>query len=622
MERAFVAVCVAMLCSAACREPDLFPEPAAGSGGVSGTGGTGGEDLGENQPDPCKIDNGGCFPRVRCSVVDGRASCGSCPQGYRGDGTRCEDIDECAAGSDDCDDAPNACKNDMGSFHCECPSGYSGVGRGSGGCNVSDACTSGTHDCNARARCVSGGSGGFSCECPSGFAGDGRGPSGCTDIDECAAGACGEHRSCTDSDGSYSCGACDMGYASSADTGPCSEFWPQRFSTGSEEEIWAITTDKAGNVYITGFTAGALDDNTSAGGSDIILVKYDAAGQKQWARQLGTSSADEGYGVATDANGAVYVVGYTEGGLDGYTNQGGADIVLLKYDAAGQKQWSKQLGTASHDYGAAIRTDASGHVIITGSTDGALDGNASAGGSDLFLMQYDAAGESQWSRQLGTGTDEEGSALAIGPDGSIYVSGFSDGALDGNTRVGGIDMIVVKFDAAGQKQWTRQLGSPADDTSTGIATDASGNAYISGWTDGALDGNTSAGDADIVVSKLDSAGQKQWTRQVGSSSYNVGLSIASDGAGNVYITGVSDGALPGATSSGGEDLFVLKYDSAGQLQWTRQRGTSNSDYGNALTCDASGHVYVTGAENSTVQGTDAVGGSSIVIKYDAAGSEL
>ena len=70
---------------------------------------------------------------------------------------------------------------------------------------------------------------------------------------------------------------------------------------------------------MTGYTGGGLDGNTSSGGKDIFLIKYDSSGTKQWTKQLGTSSGDEGRGITTDSSGNIYVTGYTQGGLDGNT---------------------------------------------------------------------------------------------------------------------------------------------------------------------------------------------------------------------------------------------------------------------------------------------------------------
>ena len=89
---------------------------------------------------------------------------------------------------------------------------------------------------------------------------------------------------------------------------------------------------------MTGYTGGGLDGNTTSGNHDIVLVKYNSTGTKQWTKQLGTSSGDYGNDVTTDSSGNIYVTGYTGGGLDGNTISGGSDIFLVKYNSTGTKQ--------------------------------------------------------------------------------------------------------------------------------------------------------------------------------------------------------------------------------------------------------------------------------------------
>jgi len=103
------------------------------------------------------------------------------------------------------------------------------------------------------------------------------------------------------------------------------------------------------DAYVAGHTLGGLDGNTSAGGDDLFLVKYDTNGNKLWTRQLGTSSLDGAYGVAVDGSGNAYVAGHTLGGLDGNTSAGGDDLFLVKYDTNGNKLWTRQLGSSSWD---------------------------------------------------------------------------------------------------------------------------------------------------------------------------------------------------------------------------------------------------------------------------------
>ena len=142
-----------------------------------------------------------------------------------------------------------------------------------------------------------------------------------------------------------------------------------------------------GNVFITGETQGALDGQSFAGGDDIFVTKYDGAGMKLWTRQLGTAEGDQAGGVATDVEGNVFITGYTYGALDGQTNTGGSDIFVTKYDGAGMKLWTRQLGTATIDQALGVATDVEGKVFITGYTNGALDGQSNAGLLDIFVAR-------------------------------------------------------------------------------------------------------------------------------------------------------------------------------------------------------------------------------------------
>ncbi len=178
-------------------------------------------------------------------------------------------------------------------------------------------------------------------------------------------------------------------------------------------------------------------------------------------------------------------------------------------------------------------------------------------------MKYNGDGDKQWTRQLGSSAIENGRGIATDAGGNIYVAGFTFGALDGNTSAGAEDLFVVKYNGAGEKQWTRQLGSSSYDDGIGSATDASGNVYVTGFTNAALDGNSSAGSDDLFLVKYNSAGQKQWTRQFGSSSGDGAWGIATDASSNVYVTGYTAGALDGNTSAGNSDMFVVKYDDSG-----------------------------------------------------------
>jgi hypothetical protein len=383
-----------------------------------------------------------------------------------------------------------------------------------------------------------------------------------------------------------------------------------------------VATDSSGNVYVTGGTKGGLDGNTSAGNTDLFVIKYNSSGTKQWTKQLGSSGRDSTNGVATDSSGNVYVTGVTFGGLDWNTSAGANDLFVVKYNSSGTKQWTKQLGSASTDFANGVATDSSGNVYVAGATYGGLDGNTNAGNSDLFVVKYNSSGTNPGTKQLGTAEYDEARGVATDSSGNVYVVGGTKGKLAGASNSGRTDVFVIKYNSSGTKQWTKSLGTWQNDLANGVATDSSGNFYVAGITYKHLDGNTSGGNADLFVVKYNSSGKKQWTQQLGTSSRDHARGVATDSSGNVYVTGDTYGGLDGNTNAGYNDLFVVKYLDNGTKQWTKQLGTSSTDLANGVATDSSGNVYVTGGTYGGLDGNTNAGNSDLfVVKYNSSGTK-
>ena len=110
---------------------------------------------------------------------------------------------------------------------------------------------------------------------------------------------------------------------------------------------------------------------------------------------------------------------------------------------------------------------------------------------------------------------------------------------------------MVKYNSSGTRQWARMHGSTNDDRSYGVATDSSGNVYISGYTH---DQRSGSGTRDIFVVKYNSSVTKQWARELGSTGHEDGKGVATDSSGNVYVTGYTDGGLDSNSNLGCDDF--------------------------------------------------------------------
>ena len=397
----------------------------------------------------------------------------------------------------------------------------------------------------------------------------------------------------------------------------------------------AVATDNSGNIFIGGDTNGDFDGNTLTGLRDFFVAKFDSSGTKQWSKQLGVASVDTlGYGLVADSAGNILITGYTAGGLDGNTLTGIQDLFLSKYDSSGTKVFTQLLGSNTKKGTVNINgtsADSSGNVFVGGYTAGALDGNTAMGVNDFFVTKYDLSGAKQWTRQLGVATKNTyGNAVAADPSGTVFIAGYTDGGLDGNTLTGTQDFFVTKYNSSGTKHWTNQLGVASRTVQgTTVATDSSGNVFVAGYTTGGLDGNALMGSGDFFVTKYDSSGAKQWTRQLGISGgvrLTQGYGVATDTSGNVFITGYTTGSGTfdgNSIASTGTYLFVTKYDSSGTKKWSKTLGVGfKNTRGLTISTNSSGSAFISGYTNGNLDGNALAGTQDLfVTKYDSAGTK-
>ena len=260
-----------------------------------------------------------------------------------------------------------------------------------------------------------------------------------------------------------------------------------------------------------------------------------------------------------------------------------------------QGGWTRQFGSTAHDVAERAAVDKKGDVYVTGWTEGVLPGQTAAGGHfDAFLRKYDPSGRELWTRQFGSGGSDRASGVVIDGRGDAYVSGSTSGVLDGQQTYGDDDVFVLKFDPSGKTMWVRQFGSDALEKASAMAVDSRDNVYLVGLTLGAVVGQMSDEDGDIFVRKYDPSGRELWTRQFGSETHDEVFALSVDGRGHLYLVGSTRLALPGQTAQQAIDAVLFKLDSDGHELWTRQFGSSEADQARSVAVDRKGIVHVAG----------------------------
>jgi hypothetical protein len=317
-----------------------------------------------------------------------------------------------------------------------------------------------------------------------------------------------------------------------------------------------------------------------------------------WFRRFGTTAADGATGVSANGQDNVFVIGTTEGSLGGPHAGGGLDLYWAKYDSVGNRQLIVQFGTSYADEGRGIASDGLDSVYISGRTPGDL-----YGGVGTFLAKYDTAGSLVWGRQLGYFLSDPTAPLPDG-QGSVYIAGTTQAD----------DLWLAQYDALGNQNWIKQFGTSYGDYAVGLSADALGNIYVAGWTLGDF-GGPNAGSSDAFLAKFDSAGDLQWVKQLGSSTWDYVKGVSADGLGNIFVAGDTQGSL-GGSNAGGADAFLAKYNSAGDFQWVKQLGTSAIDGLTEVAADQLGNAYVSGSFGGNIQGF----ADPFVAKFDGSGN--
>ena len=399
--------------------------------------------------------------------------------------------------------------------------------------------------------------------------------------------------------------------------------WARQFGSVSSDPAAGVAVDASGNSYVVGWTDGALPGQTSSGGADAWVRKYDATGTVVWTHQFGAGGFAAALGVAVDASGDVYVAGVTDNELPGQINGGGFrdDAFLRKYDSGGAILWTRQFGTAGNDAALGVAVDASGNVYVAGDVEGTLSGQISSGGYDAFVRTYDPAGGVLWTSQFGTSGIDSAHGVAVDASGNAWAAGVTTGTFAGQTSAGGDDAFARAYDSAGTALWTSQFGTAGSDFANGAAVDASGNASVVGFVNGTLIGQSSSGGRDAFVLTYAAAGTVLWTRQFGTAGDDYAAGVAMDANGNAYVVGGADGTLPGQASAGGFDAFVRAYDSSGSALWTYQFGSADRDGASSVAVDTAGTLSVAGVTDGTLPGQTSAGARDAFVVRIAGSAE-
>jgi hypothetical protein len=327
-------------------------------------------------------------------------------------------------------------------------------------------------------------------------------------------------------------------------------------SCGSSPRLSAGPGADAAPEGATSDDARAFDANDAAGGV------HDGDSSPEG----GTTGMISGADVVVDGRGSVTVVGTLDGTVDlgggPLVSAGNGDLLLAQFDPGGTLQWGSRFGDAQRQGGGHLAVDGSDDLVLATSFQGQLDFGKgtlqSAGGLDVGLIKLDAAGHALWNKRFGDALDQTATAVAVDAAGRIALAVQSDSPLDfgmgipDGGRGGG---SIVQFTASGDVVRADTWGGVSV---TALAVDSSGEVLATGYFQGTVDFGggplVSAGLDDIFVLELTQSGVHKWSRRFGGYGTDRAAGIAVDTAGNLLLTGYFDDTL----DLGGTPLVSVK----------------------------------------------------------------
>lgn len=379
------------------------------------------------------------------------------------------------------------------------------------------------------------------------------------------------------------------------------------------EMVWqsnSIAVDPEGNAVMAG--SFWIDDHHING----FIAKLDAGGQQLWRREFGGGN-NSGRGIAVDGDGNILVTGNRfDGEMDLGMGPLQGGLFLAKYNASGNLLWSRGFAAGDEPMASGIAVDSAGSVFIAGTFAGTADFGleplTTVFERDIFVAKFDAEGHSSWSKRLGGWGVYSVSNIAVDASGAVFITGDFGGELDVGNEVfltqGETDAFLAKLDADGNPLWGKRFGDERGQQAGGVAVDGTGDVLLTGSFAGTIDVGgallTSSGGKDVFLAKLDSSGNRLWSKRFGDTNDQEATGIAVDGNGDVLLIGLFSGLLdfggcplPGA----GREAFLARFDHFGRPRWSKHFSDIFGDLpGTHVTGDAAGNALLLGYFNGTI----------------------
>ena len=306
-------------------------------------------------------------------------------------------------------------------------------------------------------------------------------------------------------------------------------------------------------------------------------ITYGSSPLISFRKDFGGIGNDIGYSVKQTADGGLIIVGSTDSWGNGET-----DIWLIKTNNEGIEEWDKTFGGGEGDWGTSVQQTADNGFIILGHT--LSFGN---GYYDIFMIKTDSEGNEIWVKTFGGNEEDFGYSVIQTSDGGYILVGFTVSFGSGNK-----DVWIIKTDSQGNEEWNKTYGGSEREIGFAVEQTSDDGFIITGLTE-----TNTFGLYDILLIKTDINGENIWEKNIGNGNYEVGSSVKQTQDGGFIITGYTI-----SYGNGARDIWLVKTDPVGEIEWDRTFGGIHNDGGHDVFQTNSGGFIVLGYTESSGNG--------------------
>ena len=339
--------------------------------------------------------------------------------------------------------------------------------------------------------------------------------------------------------------------------------WTKTYGGPDKDEGYCVCQTSDGGYVIVGQTK-----SFGSGLTDVYLIKTDSTGDTLWTKTFGGTDFDVGSSIKQSSDG-----GYIIAGDSWSYGTASDDAYFIKTNFNGDTLWTKTYGGINYDYCYEIQEAIYGGFIATGWTD-----SYGAGNYDVYLIKITASGDSAWAKTFGGIENDGGFSVKQTFDGGFIVAGCTESFGAGNN-----DVYLIKTTADGNAYWIKNYGGFDTDIGFSVLQTPDAGYIIAGSTT-----SYGAGGCDVYLVRTDMNGDTLWTRNYGGTSYDVARAIQRTSDGGYIIAGSTE-----SFGAGNSDIYLIKTDETGNLQWSKTIGGAEDDIGFSVqqTTD-SGYIVV------------------------------